>query len=249
MPSAQANGIKSLIQDIVDCEACPRLRRHCGLVAKEKRRAYAKQEYWGRPIPGFGDPQASLVIVGLAPAAHGANRTGRIFTGDRSGDWLYRALFRAGFATQPESLHRDDRLELRDAYVSCVVRCAPPDNKPLPAELARCGRYLERELDLLSRARVYLALGKIAHDGLWPILSRKFGLPRKPRPAFSHGASHQLQPGRWLLLSYHPSQQNTFTGRLTEPMFDSVFRDALSLLGRRRLEGERQPELGNRSPS
>lgn len=226
------SGMEILREGIIRCEACPRLRGYCAAIARTRRRAFAGQSYWGRPIPGFGDPGARLAIVGLAPAAHGANRTGRIFTGDRSGEWLYRALFKAGFANQPESTHREDGLRLRDAFVSCVVRCAPPGNKPLPSEIARCQPFLERELKLLSRARIFLALGKIAHEGLWPLLSRGLGIPLKPRPAFSHGERRELRPGIWLLLSYHPSQQNTFTGRLTEPMFDSVFSEARGILAR-----------------
>ncbi|MCM2279178.1 MAG: uracil-DNA glycosylase [Oligoflexia bacterium] len=211
------------------CEACPRLRAYCLRIAREKRRSYADQEYWGKPISGFGDPLARLVVVGLAPAAHGANRTGRIFTGDRSGDWLYRALHKAGFANQPEALGRDDGLRLQDAYVTCVVKCAPPDNKPASDELKRCiALHLVPELESLSRARVFIALGRIALDGLWPLLA-----PGEPRPSFRHGARVRLDtsPGpTWLLLSYHPSQQNTFTGRLTEPMFDGIFSAARELL-------------------
>jgi uracil-DNA glycosylase len=216
-----------LAREISGCAACPRLRKYCQNVAQVKRRAYLEDTYWGRPISGFGDPRARLWIVGLAPAAHGANRTGRIFTGDRSGDWLYRALHRAGFANQPTSRHKDDGLELRGAYISCVVRCAPPDNKPLPAELKRCTPYLHRENELLREARVLLALGGIALQGIWEI----FGQGR-PRPKFAHGARAELPDGRALLMSYHPSQQNTFTGRLTEPMFDAVFAEARKLCGR-----------------
>jgi uracil-DNA glycosylase family 4 len=194
-------------------------------VAREKRLAFRHEEYWGKPIPGFGDPDARLFIVGLAPAAHGANRTGRIFTGDRSGDWLYRALHRAEFANQARAVARDDGLELRDAYVSCIVRCAPPDNKPLPEEIRRCNPYLQAELELLGRVRVFVALGQLALQGLWTAL----GAPG-PRPKFGHGVSHRLEDGRHLLCSYHPSQQNTFTGRLTEPMFDAVFAEARRLL-------------------
>lgn len=214
----------------IACEACPRLRRYCLKVAEEKRRAYAQETYWGKPISGFGDPHARLVIVGLAPAAHGANRTGRIFTGDRSGDWLYRALHKAGFANQPTSSHRDDGLKLRDAYVTCVVKCAPPDNKPSPAELKRCeSLHLARELENLTEARVFIALGQIALQGLWPFLRDG----DHPRPAFGHGKVFPLSRNKSLILSYHPSQQNTFTGRLTEPMFDSVFESARALLKKR----------------
>jgi uracil-DNA glycosylase family 4 len=218
---------------IHSCEACPRLRRHCREIAQTKRRSTADQDYWGRPIAPFGSAGSRLFIMGLAPAAHGANRTGRIFTGDRSGDWLYRALHRAGFANQPESTNRGDGLELRDATVSCVVKCAPPDNKPTPAELKRCmARFAAEEIELFSNARVYVALGGIAWNGLWKLLDQG-----SPRADFRHGAEIRLakQPGwkedRYLIGSYHPSQQNTFTGRLTEPMFDAIFSRARELLG------------------
>jgi uracil-DNA glycosylase len=208
------------------CELCPRLRRHCESVAKIRRKAYAEDEYWGKPIKGFGDARARVGVIGLAPAAHGANRTGRIFTGDRSADWLYRAMHKAGFANQPSSIHRDDGLELEGVYVSCVVKCAPPDNKPLPAELARCSKsHLLPELEALVSLEGFIVLGQIALHGLWATLGRG-----KPRPKFSHLGSAELPDGRWLLMSYHPSQQNTFTGRLTEPMLDAVFTEAKSRL-------------------
>ena len=228
--------LKSVHADILDCTACPRLRKYCQSVAKIKRRAYAEESYWGKPITGFGDPRARLIIVGLAPAAHGANRTGRIFTGDRSGLWLYRALHRAGFANQPTYEHAGDGLRLKDTYVTCVVKCAPPANKPLPSEILRCGSWLERELDALdhagnpdSRGSVYLALGQIALNGLWPLLKKRFGL-QCPKPRFGHGAEETLNDRASLLMSYHPSQQNTFTGRLTEPMFDRIFIRARELI-------------------
>jgi uracil-DNA glycosylase family 4 len=204
---------------IVSCRLCPRLRRHCETVAKIRRKSYADEKYWGKPVTGFGDPRARLVLIGLAPAAHGANRTGRIFTGDRSGEWLYRALHKAGFANQASSVHREDGLELTDVYVSCVVKCAPPDNKPSPAEIKRCSTsHLSLELGALPRAEGFLALGQIGLHGLWSLLGQ-----RQPRPKFSHCGEARLPDGRWVLMSYHPSQQNTFTGRLTEPMFDRVF--------------------------
>jgi uracil-DNA glycosylase family 4 len=190
-------------------------------VARVKRKSYLFENYWGKPIPGFGTADAKLVIVGLAPAAHGANRTGRIFTGDRSGDWLYRALFKTGFANQPEAHRSDDGLKLNNCYITCAVKCAPPDNKPTRTELQTCSLHLERELKLLTQARVYLALGQIAYQTLWPWLSLG-----TPRPKFKHGTKVSLPNQQWLLLSYHPSQQNTFTGRLTEPMFDGVFNEA-----------------------
>ena len=217
--------IRHLEREIEACHRCPRLRRHCTQIAQEKRRAFQDQEYWGKPVAPFGSASARLVVMGLAPAAHGANRTGRIFTGDRSGDWLYRALHRAGFANQPESTSRDDGLVLHDAVVTCAVKCAPPDNRPTPDELLRCTEtFAAREIELFSEARVYVALGSIAWNSLWRIL----GQP-SPRSPFGHGREVRLAPAqdgkhpRILLGSYHPSQQNTFTGRLTEPMFDAIF--------------------------
>ncbi|MCH7998533.1 MAG: uracil-DNA glycosylase [Chloroflexi bacterium] len=192
-------------------------------MASEKRAAFRDWEYWGRPLPGFGDPRAELVVVGLAPAAHGGNRTGRVFTGDRSGDWLYRALYRAGYANQPNSDHRDDGLRLKGAYVTAAVRCAPPGNKPTTEERDACLPYLERELALLRDARVIVPLGGFAYQAV----SRLTGL--RPRPRFGHGVEARLPDGRIVLCSYHPSQQNTFTGRLTEEMLDAVFRGARGL--------------------
>lgn len=211
--------LSEIQQRIHSCDACPRLRKHCREIAKIKKRAYRRESYWGNPISGFGDPQARLVIVGLAPGAHGANRTGRVFTGDRSGDWLYRSLYRAGFANQPQSLHSRDGLILKNAYVTCVVKCAPPDNKPSPTELHQCTSHLKEEISKLTHTKVWMALGQIALNGLWPLISPA----SEPRPKFIHGKEIELAQGQRLILSYHPSQQNTFTGRLTEPMFDSVF--------------------------
>lgn len=219
--------IASLTHSVLSCAACPRLRVHCETVAKEKKRAFKDQKYWGKPVPGFGDPHAELVIVGLAPAAHGANRTGRIFTGDRSGEWLYRALHRAGFANQPQSIDRNDGLELKRTFITCVLKCAPPDNKPASDEMDRCTElHLKSELTRLQNCRVYLALGQIALKGLWPLIATV----QSKRPKFIHGASFSLPNQKWLVMSYHPSQQNTFTGRLTEPMFDSVFEKVTHLL-------------------
>ena len=219
-----ATSLVALEREIIACRACPRLVEWRERVAREKRAAFRDWDYWGRPVPGFGDPGARLVVVGLAPAAHGANRTGRVFTGDRSGDWLFRAMHRAGFANQPLAEHREDGLELLDARVVATVRCAPPDNRPTVEERDRCHPYFERELALLDRARVYVALGGWA-------LSRLAVLEDvRPRPRFGHGAEFALAGGRTLLCSYHPSQQNTFTGRLTEPMFDAVFARARALL-------------------
>ncbi len=214
-----------LRDEIVGCTLCPRLVEWRERVAVEKRAAYREWDYWGRPVPGFGDPEAELFVVGLAPAAHGGNRTGRVFTGDRSADWLYRALHRAGYANQPLSERRDDGLRLTGAYVTAAVRCAPPANRPTPAERDLCHPYLERELALVGRARVILALGAFAYASV----ARLTGL--RPRPRFGHGVEAPLPDGRVVLCSYHPSQQNTFTGRLTEEMFDAVFARARELAG------------------
>lgn len=225
-----------LAETIVACRLCPRLVRHREQVARRKKREFAQWTYWGRPVPGLGDPNAELLIVGLAPAAHGANRTGRMFTGDRSGQWLIRALHRAGFASQPISEHRDDGLRLAGAFITATVRCAPPDNTPRPSEVAHCARYLRRELDLLTRVRVAVALGQIAFARLLVHAGeRGFAIPR-PRPRFAHGASFVLRApsGQRLrvIASYHPSRQNTQTGRLTERMLDAVFRQARRSLTR-----------------
>ena len=219
-----------IVSEIVDCRRCPRLVAHRERVAQTKRASFLSWTYWGRPLPGFGDLRARLVIVGLAPAAHGGNRTGRIFTGDRSGDWLFRALHRAAFANQPTSVARDDGLALRDCYITAAVRCAPPANRPNPREFMNCHSYLEREIVLLRSMRVVVALGHVAMDAFlraWSALGHD--VPR-PRPAFRHGATVMLTPVG-LVASYHPSQRNTSTGRLTEPMFDAVFRTARSILG------------------
>lgn len=219
-----ARQLDRIAERIMDCESCPRLRAHCRRIAREKRRAYLEQSYWGRPVPPFGDPRARILIVGLAPGAHGANRTGRIFTGDRSGEWLYRAIHRAGLSNRPESNAPDDGLELRGAAVTCIVKCAPPDNKPTPAEIRACtGLHLKEELGAFGQARVYLALGRLA----WDTLLRMEGIARIPK--FAHGALHGLPDGRMVLGCYHPSQQNTFTGRLTEAMLDEVFARANAL--------------------
>jgi len=209
--------LEAVSEAVIDCRACPRLVAWREQVAEERRAAYADQTYWGRPVPGFGDPRAQVAIVGLAPAAHGANRTGRMFTGDRSGDWLFAALHRTGFANQPESVARDDGLRLTGAFVTAAVRCAPPDNKPSVDERDRCAPYLAGELELLSW-RIVVALGGFAWDA---VLRHTGWSGRKPR--FGHGAEVALPDGRALLGSYHVSQQNTFTGRLTEPMLDEVF--------------------------
>jgi len=216
---------------VIACERCPRLRAHCEQVAREKRRAYLDQEYWGRPVPGFGDPRARLVIVGLAPGAHGSNRTGRMFTGDASGDWLYAALHRAGFASQPESVSRDDGQRLRDCWITAAGRCAPPGNKPAPAELDHCRPYLAAELRLLTRARVVLALGRIGHEAWLRASGWWERLPARERPRFAHGAEARLADGITLLASFHPSRQNTQTGKLTLAMWRAVFARARQLVG------------------
>ncbi len=226
---------RALHQDVVTCERCPRLREYCIEIARVRRRAYREQEYWGKPVPAFGDPAARIMMLGLAPAAHGANRTGRMFTGDRSGDWLYGALHRHGLANQAEATARDDGLRLEDVYVTATCRCAPPGNRPTRDEMTACARFLEREFELMPQLRVTVALGKIA----WDAAVRRSAsvdperMPR-PRPRFSHGAEARLalRTGSspiWLLGSYHPSQQNTQTGRLTRPMFDAVVRKAKRL--------------------
>jgi uracil-DNA glycosylase family 4 len=210
---------------VVSCRRCPRLVAWREQVARVKRAAFASQEYWGRPLPGFGDPAASVFVLGLAPAAHGGNRTGRIFTGDRSGDWLFAALWRAGLANQPQSVSRDDGLQLHDCYIAAAVRCAPPGNRPLPSERDNCLPYLERELKLLAGARVIVCLGAFAWDGALRALASLGAPTPRPRPRFAHGAAAQVD-GWTLLGCYHPSQQNTFTGRLTEAMLDDVLRAA-----------------------
>ena len=212
----------------VECRACPRLVEWRERVAREKRAAFADQEYWGRPLPSFGDPEARMLIVGLAPAAHGGNRTGRMFTGDRSGDWLYASLWRCGFANQPHAVHADDGLALSDAYIAAAVRCAPPANKPLPQERDRCLSYLVDEMRVLPNVRVTVALGSFAWDAALRTHALMTGRRVSPKPRFGHLAEADVG-GFVLLGSYHPSQQNTFTGKLTEEMLDAVFRRAREL--------------------
>ena len=224
--------LEALQCEITDCRRCPRLVEWRERVALEKRAAFRDDQYWGRPVPAFGDFEASILVVGLAPAAHGANRTGRMFTGDRSGDWLYRALHRAGLASCPTSVARDDGLALEGALITAAVRCAPPANKPTPAERDACRGWLERELDMLPNVRVVVALGSFAYDQILRIYGdRGLAVPR-PRPRFGHGTEVELEGGPTVLASYHPSQQNTFTGTLTEAMFDSVWSRAATLAGR-----------------
>ena len=222
--------LRELEREVIICRRCPRLVAWREEVARVRRAAFASEEYWGRPLPGFGDPAATVLVLGLAPAAHGGNRTGRIFTGDRSGDWLFGSLFRVGFANQPTSVARDDGLRLTGAWVTAAVRCAPPANRPTPAERDNCLPYLVRELSLLSEVRVIVALGSFAWDaGLRALAGAGETVPR-PRPKFGHGASAQV--GRFTLLGcFHPSQQNTFTGKLTEPMIDEVLGRAKQLAG------------------
>jgi uracil-DNA glycosylase family 4 len=213
-----------LNQEIVVCTRCPRLVEYRAEVARVKRRAYRDCEYWGKPVPGFGDPHARLLLLGLAPGAHGSNRTGRMFTGDSSGDFLYRALFETGFASQPASVSKNDGLTLRDAYISAAARCAPPDNKPTPQEMRNCRPYLERELELLKNLRVVVALGRVAFDVYLGILRKEGKISRRSDFVFGHNQEHRTGPGQPLLISsFHPSQQNTSTGKLTESMFRAVF--------------------------
>jgi uracil-DNA glycosylase len=216
-------------RDVVVCRACPRLVEWREHVAREKTARFADQEYWGKPVPGFGDAEARVLIVGLAPAAHGGNRTGRIFTGDRSGDFLFASLHRTGFANQAASVARSDGLRLREAYVAAVNRCAPPSNKPTPVERDRCLPFLERELEALDRVRVILALGSVAWDGALRAMAT-LGSRASPKPVFGHAAEFEVGP--WMLLGcFHPSQQNTFTGKLTEAMIDAVMLRARELAG------------------
>jgi uracil-DNA glycosylase family 4 len=218
--------LSELNRTVITCTKCPRLVVYREQVAREKRRAYRDCEYWGKPVPGFGDPEARVMVLGLAPGAHGSNRTARPITRDASGKFMYPVLHETGFANQPCATDRDDGLELRDLYITAAARCAPPDNKPLPQELANCAPYLDRELDCLKNLKVIVALGKIAFDAYLNFLKRRGQLgPRKPY-VFQHGARYQMPDGRVLLASYHPSNQNTQTGKLTRPMFVRIFKEA-----------------------
>ncbi len=228
------DSLDRLRTEVCDCRRCPRLVAWREQVAVEKRASYRDQQYWGRPIPGFGDPDARILVLGLAPAAHGANRTGRVFTGDRSGDWLFRAMHRAGLANQASSVSIDDGLQLTDAWVTAAVKCAPPDNKPLPAERDECRPFIRRELALLSQMRVVVCLGAFAYEAA----CHELGV--RPRPKFGHLAEVPVPDGPTLLCSFHPSQQNTFTGRLTEPMLDAVFHRAVLLTGGARSRNRRK---------
>lgn len=236
-PSPAPRTLAALNRRIIACQRCPRLRNHCEAVARTRRRAFASFEYWGRPVPVSGRLPAPVLVVGLAPGAHGANRTGRMFTGDRSGDWLYRALHRAGLATRPESTSSDDGTKLIDCAITAAAHCAPPGNRPSPTELANCRPHLEAVM-VLARPQVVVALGKIAWDSVVRLFAGAAEREDSPRaPAFSHCAEHRAASGVWLIASYHPSQQNTFTGRLTEPMLDRVFAIACRRAG---LKGRRE---------
>jgi uracil-DNA glycosylase family 4 len=230
--SASVEPLSLVREAIISCEACPRLRTYCAKVARDKRKAYRDEVYWGRPVPGFGDPQARVLLVGLAPAAHGANRTGRVFTGDGaggSGDFLMAALHRAGFANISTSHDPHDGLELRDAFIAAAVRCAPPDNKPTPEEISRCLPHLDAEIGALPRVRVVVALGRIAFDAYLQLLKSR-GHAIRPKPQFGHAEACALPNGQTLIGCYHPSRQNTNTGKLTARMMDRVFREVRKVL-------------------
>jgi uracil-DNA glycosylase family 4 len=227
--SSPETALAALSARIVQCELCPRLRTYCAEVAEKKRRAYLDWEYWGRPVPAFGDARARVLILGLAPGAHGSNRTGRPFTGDGSGDFLYPVLYESGFASQPRAVSRDDGMKLHDALITSVGRCAPPDNKPLPEELRHCAPFLDEEIALLTRLRVVVCLGKIAFDGYVAHLIRTAQIEKRGALQFAHGAEYAVPGKRWLLASYHPSLQNTNTGKLTKAMFLQIFRRARML--------------------
>jgi uracil-DNA glycosylase len=231
MKSGSAAALAELAAEVHDCFRCPRLVAWREAVGVDPPRRYAGQDYWSRPLSGLGDPAARIIVVGLAPAAHGGNRTGRMFTGDRSADWLFAAMYRAGLANQPTSEHRGDGLRLQGAYVTAVVRCAPPANKPTPGERDNCLPYLERELDLLADARVVVALGKFGWDGFLRAAATMGVATPRPKPRFGHGAEAALGERLTLLGCFHPSQQNTFTGKLTVPMIDAVFTRAVELAG------------------
>jgi uracil-DNA glycosylase family 4 len=236
-----------LSEEVVACRRCPRLVAYRELIAREKRRAYRDCEYWGKPVPGFGDPLARVLILGLAPGAHGSNRTGRPFTGDSSGNFMYPVLHRTGFASQPGATHCNDGLQLKDAYITAAVRCAPPQNKPLPEEIANCAPFLDREIALLTNVRVIVALGRIGFDAYLNYLKRQGALKSKKEFAFGHGVHYEMPDGRILLASYHPSNQNTQTGKLTREMFTEIFRRAARLVAKTSTQGaQRKVVAGQR---
>ncbi len=226
------SGLQILVDDVVGCTECPRLVAHRRKMAEVKRRAYLDWDYWGKPVPPFGDPRAHMLVIGLAPAAHGGNRTGRMFTGDRSGDFLYRALYETGFASQPSSVSRGDGLTLSGAYITAAVRCAPPDNKPTPEEFRTCRKYLERELALLKNLQCVVALGKLAFDAYLNILRDRGVIRRRAAYGFGHNVQHEIPGAPVLIASYHPSQQNTSTGKLTAEMLRDVFAGARAIIQR-----------------
>ena len=223
------DSLRQLNRDLVDCRRCPRLVQHCTTIAREKRRAYLDWDYWGKPVPGFGDRDARVLLLGLAPGAHGSNRTGRMFTGDSSGNFLYPVLHATGFASQPTSVTIDDGLRLTDAYITAAVRCAPPDNKPFPDEIARCAEFLDRELRMLQSVKVVVGLGRIGFEAYLNHLIRRGVITSKRPYAFGHAAEYFMPDSRRLLASYHPSNQNTQTGKLTRTMFEAIFRRAREL--------------------
>ena len=223
--------LEILNREVIACTRCPRLVKYRQQVAREKGRAYRNWDYWGKPVPGFGDPHAQILVLGLAPGAHGSNRTGRPFTGDASGNFMYPVLYETGFANQPTATDRNDGLKLKDLYITAAVRCAPPDNKPLPSELANCSQYLDRELAGLKDVKVIVALGKIGFDAYLNHLKRGGLLKTRRAYVFKHGASYQMPDGKTLLASYHPSNQNTQTGKLTRAMFVKIFEEASRLAG------------------
>jgi uracil-DNA glycosylase family 4 len=228
-----SSALAVLNNEIIRCTKCPRLVEYREQIGREKRRAYREHEYWARPVPGFGDPKARVLVLGLAPGAHGSNRTGRPFTGDRSGDFMYPILYKVGFASQPTATDRNDGLKLIDCYITAAVRCAPPDNKPLPSELANCAPYLDRELAILKNLKVVVALGKIGFDAYLSYLKRNGIITGRAGYVFAHGVEYAMPNGITLLASYHPSNQNTATGKLTAKMFEDVFRRTKGILKRR----------------
>ena len=229
MKNVSGDWLVQLNREVITCTKCPRLVTYREMIAREKRRAYRDCEYWGKPVPGFGDPDARVLIMGLAPGAHGSNRTGRPFTGDASGNFMYPVLHATGFANQPTATACGDGLELRDLYITAAARCAPPDNKPLPSELANCAPFLDREVEGLKRLKVVVALGKIGFDAYLNIARRRGLLQSKGAYVFAHGAKYDLPDGKILLASYHPSNQNTQTGKLTKAMFLNIFKQAARL--------------------